>query len=98
MGGSIVKTIPEQTRAFHTRCIICPQISHGVHLVIDCGRTCLSRALVPRCDGQGKKGNPREAHDALKTRASLQSQYNQYAAFATAVSVALEALARPFPD
>jgi hypothetical protein len=45
-----------------------------------------------------KKGDPRTAHDALRTRASLQSQYNQYAAFATAGSVALEALARVFPN
>jgi hypothetical protein len=45
-----------------------------------------------------KKSDPRAAHDALKTRAGLQSQYNQYAAFATAGSVALEALARAFTN
>jgi hypothetical protein len=43
-----------------------------------------------------KKSDPRAAHEAIKTRASLQSQYNQYAAFATAGAVALEALARVF--
>jgi len=45
-----------------------------------------------------KKSDPRAAHDALRTRASLQSQYNQYAAFATAGSIALEALARVFSN
>jgi hypothetical protein len=45
-----------------------------------------------------KKANPRAAHEALKTRAQLQSQYNQDAAFATAGAVALEALARIFPN
>jgi hypothetical protein len=53
--------------------------------------------LVPRCDGQGKKANP-VALEAPKTRAQLQSQYNQYAAFATAGAVMLEALARIFPN
>jgi hypothetical protein len=45
-----------------------------------------------------KKANPRAAPEALKTRAQFQSQYNQYAAFATAGAVALEALARVFPN
>jgi hypothetical protein len=45
-----------------------------------------------------KKANARAAPEALKTRAQLQSQYNQYAAFATAGAVALEALAQVFPN
>jgi len=45
-----------------------------------------------------KKGDPRAAHEISKTRANLQSQYNQYAALATAGAVALEALARVFPN
>jgi hypothetical protein len=44
-----------------------------------------------------KKANP-VALEAPKTRAQLQSQYNQYAAFATAGAVMLEALARIFPN
>jgi hypothetical protein len=45
-----------------------------------------------------KKANPGAAPETLKTRVQLQSQYNQYAAFATAAAVMLEALARIFPN
>ena len=47
-----------------------------------------------------KKGDPRAANDifiggdAVKTTARIQSEYNQYAAFVTAISVALQALAQ----
>jgi hypothetical protein len=41
-----------------------------------------------------KKSDPRAAHDALRTSASLQSQYHRYAASATAGSVGLDAFAR----
>jgi hypothetical protein len=45
-----------------------------------------------------KKAIPGATPQPLNTRAELQSQYNQYAAFATAGAVTLEALARIFPN
>jgi hypothetical protein len=75
-----------------------PDPAHGFHMVVDSCRPHLGGAWYRAATIKVKKAIPGATPQPLNTRAELQSQYNQYAAFATAGAVTLEALARIFPN